>query len=459
MGQEGPKMQESITDAVQESAHKASLFFEGMTTLDPKTLMLQLGLSLLLGMLVGLQRERAKAKFGMRTFPLITILGTISALLSVKTSVWILAIGLLCITAIGIAALLLPIYLQSVLQKNESADKWRENHEGHGTTTLVTTLVMYLVGAMLANPAWNLLALEVGGITAVLLQFKLELHHIADRLGESEMKAIMQFVMITFIILPVLPNKSFGPYNSFNPFETWLMVVLIVGMSLTGYIIYKFFGERAGIFLGGILGGAISSTAMTFCYSKMVKEKVVPARVAALVLMIASTFLVFRTMIMIYIISPEFLARCLLSLTIFMIASFLPAVLLWGNIRDKSFAMAEQSNPTQWSSALTFGLLYALIAFGMKAGAAYFGNTGLCFVAAISGFTETSAVTISTARMAATDSDIMLHGWRLILIGLLSNTIFKLGATFLLAGIAFGMRILLLYLIPLLAGTVILYIL
>lgn len=452
-------MQVFAVGDLQESAAKASLFFEGMTTLDPKTLMLQLGLSLLLGMLVGLQRERAKAKFGMRTFPLITILGTISALLSIKAGVWILAVGLLCITVIGIASLLLPIYLQSVLRKEESPEKWRENHEGHGTTTLVTTLVMYLVGAMLANPAWNLLALEVGGITAVLLQFKLELHHIADRLGESEMKAIMQFVMITFVILPILPNKSFGPYDSFNPFETWLMVVLIVGMSLTGYIIYKFFGERAGIFLGGILGGAISSTAMTFCYSKMVKEKAVPARVAALVLMIASTFLVVRTMIMIYIVSPEFLGHCLLSLSIFMVASFTPAVLLWGNIRDKSFAMAEQSNPTQWSSALTFGLLYAVIAFGMKAGAAHFGGTGLCFVTAISGFTETSAVTISTARMAASDPDIMRNGWRLILIGLLSNTIFKWGATLLLAGFTFGMRILFLYLIPLAVGITLLFLL
>lgn len=439
------------------SSSDVSSLIGNITVLEPKTLMLQLGLSLLLGLLVGLQRERARAKFGMRTFPMITILGTLSALLSIKIGVWILAVGLLCLTAIGISSLALPIYFRSVM-RNDDSNKKNDAGEEHGTTTLVTTLVMYLVGAMLANPDWNLPALEVGGITAVLLQFKLELHHVAEKLGESEMKAIMQFVMITFVILPILPNKCFGPYNSFNPFETWLMVVLIVGMSLTGYIVYKFFGEKAGILFGGILGGAISSTAMTICYSKMIRQKSIPARVAALVLMIASTFLVVRTMIMIYIVSPEFLKHCLLSLSLFMAASFIPAILLWGNIKDRSFSMAEQSNPTQWSSALTFGVLYALIAFAMKAGSACFGETGLYFVTAVSGFTETSAVTISTARMAVSDPEIMNSGWRLVLIGLLSNTLFKWCATLLLAGITFGLKIFVLYLIPLAAGIILLFV-
>ena len=80
---------------------------------------------------------------------------------------------------------------------------------------------------------------------AILLQFKPEMHRFAETLGNDDLKAIMQFVLITCIILPVLPDQTYGPFDVFNPWKTWLMVVLIVGMSLGGYILYKFLGRDA----------------------------------------------------------------------------------------------------------------------------------------------------------------------------------------------------------------------
>ncbi len=127
----------------------------------------------------------------------------------------------------------------------------------------------------------------------------------------------MQFVLISCIILPVLPNQNFGPskllglsthaLDVFNPFETWLMVVLIVGMSLGGYIVYKFFGGNAGILLGGVLGGAISSTATTVSYSQRANDNSFDRRIAAIVIMIASAVSFVRVLIAVLVVSPDFL--------------------------------------------------------------------------------------------------------------------------------------------------------
>ena len=143
-----------------------------------------------------------------------------------------------------------------------------------------------------------MVAVAVGGTVAVLLQFKPELHGIAEKLGDEDLRAIMQFVLISCIILPILPNEQFGlshlfpqfpaELDVFNPYFTWLMVVLIVGMSLGGYILYKFLGQNAGIFLGGVLGGIISSTAATVSYSRQARldnGKGSGARSAAVVIM------------------------------------------------------------------------------------------------------------------------------------------------------------------------------
>ena len=162
---------------------------------------------------------------------------------------------------------------------------------------------MFGVGAML--PVAPLaVAIAIGGGVAILLQFKIELHAFAEKLGMSDLKAIMQFVLITFIILPILPNRAFGPFEVLNPFETWLMVVLIVGMSLGGYIVYKFFGRDAGILLGGVLGGAISSTATTVSYARRAKDSAMSTRIASIVIMIASTVVFARVLIEIAVVSP-----------------------------------------------------------------------------------------------------------------------------------------------------------
>jgi uncharacterized membrane protein (DUF4010 family) len=411
----------------------------------------QLGISVLLGLLVGVQREHtASGIAGMRTFPLITVLGTLSALLAQSLGVWVVPAAMLGVVAVIMAGHLLQL---------------RQADPHTGTTTDMAMLVMFAVGAYLAvGPL--VVAVAVGGGVAVLLQFKGELHGIAKKLGDEDLRAIMQFVLISCIILPVLPNQTFGPskllglsppvLDVFNPFETWLMVVLIVGMSLGGYIVYKFFGSNAGILLGGILGGAISSTATTVSCSQRAKDNFFDGRIAAVVIMIASTISFVRVLIAVLIVSPDFLAKVSGPVGILMGLTFLPAMTIWLLNRKQPRAMPDQKNPTQMKSALVFGVMYVAVLFALAWAKQFIGGSGLYMVAGLSGLTEMDAITLSTARMSLADPSVMANGWRLIVVAAMANMVSKTMIAGLLGGWGLLKQIIILFAIPLAGGTAIL---
>jgi uncharacterized membrane protein (DUF4010 family) len=296
----------------------------------------------------------------------------------------------------------------------------------------------------------------IGGGVAVLLQFKPEMHKFAKRLGDDELKAIMQFVLITCIVLPVLPNQTYGPYDVFNPWKTWLMVVLIVGMSLGGYIVYKFLGRGAGILLGGILGGAISSTATTVSYSRQGRIHPQTTHVAAIVILLASTVVFIRVLIEIAVVSPRFLATSAVPITLLMLLTALPAVIMWYRVRTEPSEMPEQKNPTQMKSALVFAVMYALVLLALAAARQHFGSNAMYVVSALSGLTDMDAITLSTADLANTDAQILADGWRLILVAALANLVFKAGMVGLLGGRRLFVEVSLLFCIPFLGGILLL---
>lgn len=384
----------------------------------------QLGLALLLGLLVGLQREHAASGLaGMRTFPLITLLGAVSAILAESTGGWVLAAGMS-----GVIAVLVVAHLRRPPQQDPHP----------GTTTDVAMLLMFAVGALLVVGPMPV-AIAVGGGVAVLLQFKPELHGFVARLGDTDLRAIMQFVLITCIILPVLPNRTYGPLDVLNPFEVWLMVVLIVGLSLGGYIIYKFLGRDAGILLGGLLGGAISSTATTVSYARTARGDALASWAAAAVILIASTVMYARMMVAVAIVSPEFVVSVARPLVILALLTLAPALVLWLRIRRHPTPIPEQSNPTQLKAAVVFGAMYALVLLALAAAKEYVGGHGLYAVAALSGLTEVDAITLSTARMSRDDALIAADGWRILVIAGMANVVSKTA----LAGILGGKRLLL----------------
>jgi uncharacterized membrane protein (DUF4010 family) len=450
----------------------------------------QLGIAVLLGLLVGLQREHAASGMaGMRTFPLITLFGCVTAMLAEHfQESWILASGLLGIVAIMVLAHVFRPRPDSMTPANEIPENKPKNMPPQtigngginslGTTTDVTMLLMYMVGALVVMGPMTV-AIVVGGGIAVLLQFKPELHRIAQKLGDEDLRAIMQFVLITCIILPVLPNKKYSPLDIFqnhaanaaqfgqyaeafrvlNPFETWLMVVLIVGLSLGGYIIYKFWGRDAGIVLGGILGGAISSTATTVSYARSAREDSRNIRTAAIIIMIASTVMYLRVLLAVAIVSQDFLLTVAAPTIILMLLTMIPAMVLWLQVRRDPQKMPEQTNPTQLKSAIIFGVMYAGVLLALAVAKQCWHHNGLYAVAFFSGLTEMDALTLSTARMSLTDPFVATHGWRLIVVASMANSVSKASLAGLLGGWRLFLHIALLFAIPMLGSVALLMLL
>jgi uncharacterized membrane protein (DUF4010 family) len=374
-----------------------------------------LGVSLLLGLLVGLQREYADSGLaGLRTFPLVTLLGSLAALLVEFAGGWAIAAGLVALAVvIGVA--------------NEVRS--RHAHNDGGITTEVALLVMFLVGAYVVVGDW-VVGVALGVAVAVLLQFKVELHGLVDRLGDADVRAVMTFALISGVVLPVLPNETFGPLDVLNPFEIWLMVVLIVGITLAGYACYKFFGERAGLLLGGVLGGAVSSTATVASYARRTREQPAMARASLIVVTIASAVVFVRVMIEIAAVSSQNLFPVAWPpLAILGAATLAPALFAFIRATKDHQKLPEQKNPTELKAAMVFAAIYAAVTLALAAAKEWLGDIGLYVVAVLSGLTDMDAITLSTARLvehpesaAALSPDM---AWRLIAVAAMSNLVFK----------------------------------
>lgn len=381
------------------------------------TVLSALSLALGLGLLIGLQREHAGSELGgIRTFPLLALLGLICGLLAGELGQFVVVAGF--IGVIGLAAL-------------ANLPQIRERTDTGNQTTEAAALLTYALGAYLATGAYAE-TIVVGGITAVLLHFKKPMHHFVRAMDERDFRAVMRFAIVSLIILPVLPDRTYGPFDVLNPQEIWLMVVLIVGIELAGYVSYKLFGERAGVVPGGILGGLVSSTATTVAYARRAKEAPQGEALAAITIMIASCVAMARVIVEVAIVAPGILRGVLPPLLAQLLLMAALSVATLAFYRQQAGVMPEQDNPAELKSALIFGAIYALVIFATAAAKDYFGSEALYLVAAVSGFVDVDAVTLSSAQLAAAERIEPLTAWRVILIALLTNLVFKAGVVLIL---------------------------
>lgn len=371
-----------------------------------------LGVSLGLGLLVGLQRQHEQSQLaGIRTFPLITLFGTISGLLAQDFGGWIVGMGIISLAGLVVVANLMRM-------KSPPVDI--------GLTTEAAALLMYAVGAYLVLGDGTV-AVAVGATVAVLLHLKETLHRFVEKIGEKDLKAIMQFVVISMVILPILPNDTYGPYDVLNPHNIWLMVVLIVGIGLMGYFAYKVFGSKAGTVLGGILGGLISSTATTVTYARRTKNTDTSSMLAAIVIFIASAVSFVRVITEVAVVAPDTLAVVAPPLAAVFVLMLVLGVLAYFFKDDSQEEMPEQGNPAQLKTALVFGAIYAVVMLATAFAKDQLGSKGLYIVAVISGLTDVDAITLSTARLMNIGNVELATGWRVILIAALANLVFKAG--------------------------------
>lgn len=373
-----------------------------------------LGISFGLGLLVGLQREQSNHETaGVRTFTLITILGTLAGFLTREFN------NQYIIPIFGIAVTALMITANLIISR-------RDAQPTAGQTTEVAVLLMFGLGAYLVLGN-QVIAIIIGGMLAILLYVKETLHNFIHELKDKDLAAIMTFVGISLVILPILPDETFGPLDVLNPRDIWLMVTLIVGISVLGYFIYKWVGKKAGMISNGVLGGIISSTATTVSYARNAGKNPNISKIAAFVIMASLTISIIRVVIEIGIVVPEKLGALVTPFALlFVIMSVLSVLMYYLVSKDTAVEdVPEPKNPAQFKSAFIFGLLYGLILLAVAFTEKEFGNKGLYIVSIIGGLAKKDAITLSLAHSIKGGLGTEL-GWRLIMTGVLANFAFKI---------------------------------
>lgn len=382
--------------------------------------------SLGIGLLIGLERERSPyAKAGLRTFALVALFGTIAAMLAEKTgSPWLLVFGMAAVGALIVAA-----YVGAPAQENDP-----------GTTTEAALLICYGLGAMV----WydnQMLAIMLAIITTILLYFKPELHGWSQRLTRRDLVSMLQFAVLSFIILPILPNQDYGPHNAINPHQVWVMVVLISGISLAGYVALRLFSHRYGAVLLGLLGGMVSSTATTMIYARYSKTSAEMDTLAASVILLANLVVTLRLAVLGAVVAPAILPQLLPVLGGAFALGLMVTLLQWRRLpTHEALPVPEITNPTEIRTALGFGALYAIVLFCSAWLTDYAGNKGLYTVAAVSGLTDVDAITLSSLRLFELGKLQPTPVAAAITLALLANMLFKLGLVLFISGPALAKR-------------------
>jgi uncharacterized membrane protein (DUF4010 family) len=339
-----------------------------------------------IGLLVGIERERNPyAKAGLRTFALIAVLGTLCALLAREAaSGWVLALGLAVVGAAIAGAYF--------------ADP-RTTADDSGTTTVIAALVVYGLGALnyYGEPT---LAVALGvGMTA-LLYFKAELEGTAQKLTARDIRSMLQFAAVSLVVLPLLPNEAFGPYGVLNPFHIWLMVVLVSGVSLAGYVAWRLTLARKGLLVTGVLGGLVSSTATTLVYARHVRQATHTPAAALVVIVLANATMLARVLLIVLIVAPRAAPIVAVPIGLALVLAAPALALRWRAAgADRGDGGDDYRNPTNLSAALAFGALYALILFVAAWLSEEVGTRGVYGLAVVSGLTDVDAITLSSLQL------------------------------------------------------------
>lgn len=377
---------------------------------------LELLAALAIGLLIGIERgwsgrkeDEGQRVAGIRTFSLIGLLGGVIALLSQEISPWIIIAGFLSVSALVIAAHILDV------KKNEDV----------GTTTAFSMMLTFALAAWAAYGN-QVPAMAVTVIAIFLLGHKPGLHSWLSKVTPEDFFSGVKLLIISVVLLPLLPDKGFGPWEALNPYWTWWMVVLISGLSFLGYIVIQMAGERMGMIVTAVAGGLVSSTAVTLSLARFAREKKTTIIFSGGVL-IASSIMFFRVMIEVFVVHADLMRHLWLPLIIMLLGLLCSLVWIWR--RDEKHAQGQEQkielkNPLQLGMALQFGLLLAVILVLSEAMKEWFGNQGVYILSVVSGLMDVDAITLSLSRSSHSglEAEAAVMG---IVLACAANTLFK----------------------------------
>lgn len=396
-----------------------------------------LSIALAIGLLIGVERgwKSREAKegeriAGLRTYGLIGLLGGGAGLLSQYLGVAVFGFVFLGFTAAVIVAY---------------AMRWRISGDA-GITSLITMLLTFVLGTLVTLEHVNLAA-STAVVMVILLRYKGVLHGWLKRLEEQELHAALQLLLISVVLLPVLPDHGYGPWQALNPYEIWWMVVLIAAISFIGYFTMKIAEPGKGVILTAMAAGMASSTALTLHYARLSRKQKNMTNLLAAGILIACGTMFPRIVLISSLINPALFNALLVPMVVMTLLSLSSAAVIWHKSIDRPPSeLAPLSNPLELKPALFFGALLVLVILLGKAAIHYFGEAGLYLLAAVSGIADVDSINLTLSRMSLADLslDVAILG---IVIAAASNTLVKAVLAVVVGGLALGMRVLL----PLLA--------
>jgi len=383
---------------------------------DPLVTALHFAAALGLGVMLGLERERTKTEWGfagVRTFGLLGLTGGVAGFLDATLSLPWLALAIFA----AVAGIVIASYVVTA------------RHGEVGITTEVSALLAFLLGYLcLRGFVVGAAALAVA--SGAVLALKEWLHQLARRIEAADVEATLKFAIVSVIILPLVPDHNFGPppLDVVNPYKIWLMVVLISGLNFASYLLVKIVGAEHGIGLTGLLGGLVSSTAVTLGFSQRSRNE--PGQIPALALgiLVAWTVMFVRVVVLVTAVNRDLAPKIGVTMTVLALPGLAICAWLWRRQRaTQKASVSAGANPFELGQAVRFGLLFGVITFVAKAAQVYLGDAGLYLAGAIAGLTDVDAIALSMAQLSLGDVANAGPAARTIVIAVASNTLFKAG--------------------------------
>jgi uncharacterized membrane protein (DUF4010 family) len=355
---------------------------------------LQLGAAFAAGLMLGVERgwrqrdaPDGSRVAGVRTFALLGGAGGLAALLG----------SLLhpSVTAVLAAGLIAPLIIA-----------YARDHAERSVTSLVAGVIAIALG-LLAGAGQPALAVAGGAVTTALLAARQRLHGLVERLDRQDVQAFARYAVIVAAVLPFLPNRSFGPYGAWNPFQLWLVVVLVTGFSFAGYIANRLVGERKGTLATALIGSAYSSTAVTASLSQRLRAGE-PGPYAAGIA-VASAVMYLRVILLVGVLSPSTLPDFLLLVGPAAMVGAMAGVWLWRRSpKDVAGSSSAPGNPIELLPALGFVAIVAAGAVVTRWAQDRFGESGIALSLFITGSfdVDASVVTLSQLPVSAIARDV-----------------------------------------------------
>lgn len=386
--------------------------------------------ALLVGALVGIEREKTKASSGnlgtggVRTFVLFSLTGALATLIArALDSPLVLAAAVLAVGALVVAGHLIQA---------------RHDPTATGLTTEAAAIVVCLLGAVSAA-GYPELALAGGVTVSALLAYKQTLHRLIAKLAPGDIEAAVKLLAASFIVLPLLPSEAIDPWGALRPRSLWLLVILIAAFSLVGYVATRALGPERGTAITGLSGGLVSSTAVTLTFARRSREedgRTDDALAAGTFLAWAVMFV--RVVVLAAIVHPALVRPMLLPFGAMLAVTAASALVLLRRARAKAPVAGSEvplSNPFSLLEAVKFGLLFAVILLGMTFVQRRFpGGGGTHLVAALAGTSDVDAITLSMATLARDGETTAALAATSILVAVISNTLVKCAVSATLGG-------------------------